>query len=95
MPICWEPEIRRDEHAYRRKLILCASGLPSTHWASLGRQHIMTMEEAHFTTSLNLNDGSHKSICLPRSSVLPASLISGINFEEEVMKKCSIIVFKE
>ncbi len=28
--------MRRDDAAYERKLRLCALGLPSTHWASLG-----------------------------------------------------------
>ncbi len=35
-PVCWEPRTRRDDAAYERKLRLCALGLPSTHWASLG-----------------------------------------------------------
>eukprot|EP00455_Lapot_gusevi_P002485 TRINITY_DN1099_c0_g4_i2.p1 TRINITY_DN1099_c0_g4~~TRINITY_DN1099_c0_g4_i2.p1 ORF type:complete len:417 (+),score=117.61 TRINITY_DN1099_c0_g4_i2:94-1344(+) len=39
VPICWEPRSRRPEHVLRRKARLCVSGLPSTHWASLGNQH--------------------------------------------------------
>mmetsp|Transcript_147806 Transcript_147806/g.275494 ORF Transcript_147806/g.275494 Transcript_147806/m.275494 type:complete len:479 (-) Transcript_147806:90-1526(-) len=40
-PICWEPRSRRDDAAFERKLRLCALGLPSTHWASLGFPHSM------------------------------------------------------
>ena len=39
MPICFEPVARRTPEALRRKARLCVSGLPSTHWASLGLQH--------------------------------------------------------
>ena len=35
-PVCWEPKVRRDDGALERKLRLCALGLPSTHWSSLG-----------------------------------------------------------
>lgn len=39
VPVCWEPTVRRTEEARRRKMLLAALGLPSTHWASLGRTH--------------------------------------------------------
>lgn len=38
-PVCWEPVARRPPEARERKLRLCALGLPSTHWASLGLPH--------------------------------------------------------
>lgn len=37
--ICWEPRERRSEQARRRKMLLAALGLPSTHSASLGKPH--------------------------------------------------------
>jgi len=39
VPICFEPKIRRQDSARRRKLVMVSLGLPSTHWASLGIQH--------------------------------------------------------
>eukprot|EP01060_Flectonema_neradi_P025498 TRINITY_DN342_c0_g1_i2.p1 TRINITY_DN342_c0_g1~~TRINITY_DN342_c0_g1_i2.p1 ORF type:complete len:464 (+),score=90.17 TRINITY_DN342_c0_g1_i2:64-1392(+) len=41
MPICWEPAKRRSEEARRRKLYMAACGIPSTHWASMGKIHPM------------------------------------------------------
>jgi hypothetical protein len=35
--VCWEPKERRTETARARKVALSALGLPSTHWASLGK----------------------------------------------------------
>ncbi len=55
VPICWEPRSRRNSQTYRRKVRLCASGLPTTHWASLGRQHNITLSEAHAPTTLEFN----------------------------------------
>lgn len=40
-PVCWEPKWRRDEAAYRRKLYMCAAGVPSSHSSSEGRVHGM------------------------------------------------------
>lgn len=42
-PICWEPRTRRSELARQRKLRMAALGLPSTHWASLGLPHNLSM----------------------------------------------------
>eukprot|EP01059_Diplonema_ambulator_P019771 TRINITY_DN33424_c0_g1_i1.p1 TRINITY_DN33424_c0_g1~~TRINITY_DN33424_c0_g1_i1.p1 ORF type:complete len:474 (+),score=103.67 TRINITY_DN33424_c0_g1_i1:52-1422(+) len=39
MPVCWEPARIRPEDARRRKLWMAATGVPSTHWASLGIVH--------------------------------------------------------
>jgi hypothetical protein len=39
VPVCWEPAERRSAAARLRKGRLVASGLPSTHWASLAYQH--------------------------------------------------------
>lgn len=40
-PVCWEPRERRDEQALRRKMWLCAAGVPSSHSAAEGRVHNM------------------------------------------------------
>ena len=55
VPVCWEPRKRRNEQTYYRKLRLCATGLPTTHWASLGRQHNMNLAEAHDSTPLEFD----------------------------------------
>eukprot|EP01063_Lacrimia_lanifica_P018207 TRINITY_DN25145_c0_g1_i1.p1 TRINITY_DN25145_c0_g1~~TRINITY_DN25145_c0_g1_i1.p1 ORF type:complete len:460 (+),score=149.47 TRINITY_DN25145_c0_g1_i1:52-1431(+) len=39
MPVCWESKAWRSEGARRRKLWLAATGLPSNHWATLGKVH--------------------------------------------------------
>ena len=43
--MCFEPKWRRSEKTFRRKMRLIASGLASTHWASLGVQHDQITEE--------------------------------------------------
>lgn len=42
-PICWEPRIRREEDhgALRRKIYMCAAGVPSSHSSSEARVHGM------------------------------------------------------
>eukprot|EP00754_Rhynchopus_humris_P035438 Rhum_TRINITY_DN1696_c0_g1::Rhum_TRINITY_DN1696_c0_g1_i1::g.4627::m.4627 len=49
-PICFEPRKHRAPDALRRKLWLCAAGLPSSHWATLGKVHTR-QEELCQTTS--------------------------------------------
>lgn len=39
VPICMEPKDRREEHVIARKLYAIERGLPTTHWASLGKVH--------------------------------------------------------
>eukprot|EP00584_Thalassiosira_punctigera_P024415 CAMPEP_0172575474 /NCGR_PEP_ID=MMETSP1067-20121228/137231_1 /TAXON_ID=265564 ORGANISM="Thalassiosira punctigera, Strain Tpunct2005C2" /NCGR_SAMPLE_ID=MMETSP1067 /ASSEMBLY_ACC=CAM_ASM_000444 /LENGTH=459 /DNA_ID=CAMNT_0013368125 /DNA_START=150 /DNA_END=1525 /DNA_ORIENTATION=- len=41
--VCLEPASRRPERERVAKLRLCALGLPSTHWASVGMQHDMVL----------------------------------------------------
>eukprot|EP00581_Thalassiosira_minuscula_P031555 CAMPEP_0183765994 /NCGR_PEP_ID=MMETSP0739-20130205/11274_1 /TAXON_ID=385413 /ORGANISM="Thalassiosira miniscula, Strain CCMP1093" /LENGTH=513 /DNA_ID=CAMNT_0026004727 /DNA_START=26 /DNA_END=1570 /DNA_ORIENTATION=- len=41
--VCLEPSSRRPLREYISKLRLCALGLPSTHWASVGMQHDMVL----------------------------------------------------
>lgn len=43
-PVCWEPRERRSEETLRRKARLAWSGLPSTHWASLGIPHDLAQQ---------------------------------------------------
>ncbi|KAJ9459189.1 hypothetical protein DIPPA_08277 [Diplonema papillatum] len=38
-PVCWQPKFDRPIDAYRKKLWLCLAGLPSTHWATIGKLH--------------------------------------------------------
>eukprot|EP00754_Rhynchopus_humris_P009525 Rhum_TRINITY_DN14030_c0_g1::Rhum_TRINITY_DN14030_c0_g1_i3::g.67662::m.67662 len=38
-PVCWEPKVHRLYPALNRKLWLATAGLPSTHWATLGKVH--------------------------------------------------------
>jgi len=43
MPVCWEPRVRRerDRDALRRKIFMCAAGVPSSHSSCEGRVHGM------------------------------------------------------
>lgn len=59
-PICWEPRSRRDEAALERKMRLCALGLPSTHWASLGLPHSM-LAGVHLPLQRNITIGVHRA----------------------------------
>ena len=47
-PVCWEPAARRDHAALVRKAAMSIRGLPSTHWASLGK----TGQRAHLCAVL-------------------------------------------
>ena len=38
-PVCWEPKVHRLYPALNRKLWLATAGLPSTHWATVGKVH--------------------------------------------------------
>lgn len=40
-PVCWEPADRRTPSSHLRKMRMVATGLPSTHWASLGQPHYL------------------------------------------------------
>eukprot|EP01064_Diplonema_japonicum_P032534 TRINITY_DN6145_c0_g1_i1.p1 TRINITY_DN6145_c0_g1~~TRINITY_DN6145_c0_g1_i1.p1 ORF type:complete len:453 (+),score=104.73 TRINITY_DN6145_c0_g1_i1:65-1423(+) len=46
MPICWEPRMHRPKDALRRKLWIAATGVPSTHWATLGVVHSLAPKNA-------------------------------------------------
>eukprot|EP00164_Ancoracysta_twista_P033621 GFYU01071801.1.p1 GENE.GFYU01071801.1~~GFYU01071801.1.p1 ORF type:complete len:100 (+),score=18.86 GFYU01071801.1:76-375(+) len=39
IPICHEPRKRRPEEALASKTEACVRGLPTTHWASIGKFH--------------------------------------------------------
>jgi hypothetical protein len=41
--VCMEPRSRRSSRALFEKLNLAAKGLPSTHWASLGLEHVASL----------------------------------------------------
>ena len=49
-PVCWEPKSRRDHAALVRKAAMSIRGLPSTHWASLGK----TGQRAHLCAVLRV-----------------------------------------
>eukprot|EP01035_Chromulina_nebulosa_P029065 gene29065-38481_t len=59
MPVCWEPRHRRTGVAFLRKIRLILQGLPTTHWASLGYQHDLslgrsaTLRRGHESKDLN------------------------------------------
>lgn len=50
MPICWEPRSRRSQQVRNRKVRLLLQGYPTTHWASLGYQHDLTLGRKSYTT---------------------------------------------
>ena len=75
-PICFEPRKHRAPDALRRKLWLCATGLPSSHWATLGKVHTR-QEELCQTTSAATPDTApvpsdpHQVLLPCYASILP------------------------
>ena len=75
VPVCWEPKERRDPVVTRnRKIRLAACGLPSTHWASLGRQHGLTLDVARKSRLLAVGDAVER-IDLPLKGLHPPSTL--------------------
>ena len=75
LPVCWEPKERRDPTVtLNRKIRLAASGLPSTHWASLGRQHGLTQDVAWESRALSMG-GAMNCIDLPLIGACPPSTL--------------------
>lgn len=68
-PICWEPRERRSEEAFRRKLWMCTSGIPSSHSAAEGRVHGMAKEAP--------SPSLHGGLPLLRASLVPYGIRSG------------------
>ena len=52
VPVCWEKKVYRDEAALRRKMWLCATGLPSTHWATIGKVHVRIKNTTSMQTEI-------------------------------------------
>jgi len=82
--VCWEPTERRDQRAYERKLALCALGLPSTHWASLGLPHHLVAPVKPTATPQETGSGpSGDGVVFPlRALVRSVGLVHGARAEE-------------
>lgn len=89
MPICWEPRSRRSETALRRKLRLCASGLVTTHWASLGEQHHIDAHREVFEGEAVDEGQDIMHVKLPLTTgIIPYGLREGVSWEE-VKEACA------
>jgi len=96
MPVCWEPRERRTLEVFHRKLRLAALGLPSTHWASLGRQHNLTLSVAHRATSLEIIDNDPEDIHLACvSTMVPDCILPGIDYHGVVLPLCNALMRSE
>jgi hypothetical protein len=77
IPVCLEPRARRPPQALRRKMRLAATGLPSTHWASLGEQHPNVDEARLFRAApATLRDG--RCTRLPASAPLRSAALQPV-----------------
>ena len=83
--VCFEPIARRGADARARKLRLCALGLPSTHWASLGEQHDMTIGAEHERAALAARGGAtHDEVVLPLKAVARAAPLAAAHAGDAV-----------
>ncbi len=84
MPVCWEPRSRRDIAAWRRKMLLSASGRASTHWASLGNRHYNQQLNStiHVATPAIPNSDPKKVQLAMCASLRPVTLKDDIATEE-------------
>ena len=71
--ICWEPRERRSEETRKRKMLLAALGLPSTHWASQGKLHGHRQRPADVAGAEFRGDSATVGFPL-RASIQPYSL---------------------
>ena len=81
MPICWEPAHRRTEEARRRKLFMSVCGIPSTHWASLGKIHPMAPRKMKSVQGSD-SDVPSSIVALPLyPSIVPFPVVSDLASE--------------
>ena len=61
VPVCFEPKSRRDESALARKRDCVLTGMPTTHWASLGLCHHLPVDASArgAVDGLALNTAAH------------------------------------
>jgi hypothetical protein len=73
VPICWEPRSRRSPQALNRKIRLCLKRLPTTHWASFGYQHDLSLDLTHpsLPSGLREKKGDDAAEIIPNSLMLP------------------------
>lgn len=67
-PICYEPTHRRDHNALARKEAVVQEGMPTTHWASLGKEHSVASKDSGPLTQdgVTIRHQAH-GICLTES----------------------------
>ena len=81
-PVCWEPRRRRSFGAQERKCPLACLGLPSTHWASLGKPHTALQSAPRLDPPTAAHKGSGGVVLPLRSSLTPVTLVEGVGIEE-------------
>jgi len=72
IPVCWEPSWRRKPEAHRRKMIMCALGCPSTHWASLGNQHNVSARVILEAKKAMVHQGACVHLPIKQGGLLPS-----------------------
>jgi len=71
--VCLEPASRRPQQERKAKLRLAALGLPSTHWASVGMQHDMCLQDPGYpgSTATGAAAEAGGTQATPSAGVLP------------------------
>lgn len=90
MPLCWEPAHRRDRQAFNRKVFMAASGLASTHWASLGRLHNTSLAKSRKPWPLAVRGGA-EDVVAPLRGVAPCTVRDGVSWTKQVLPLCERI----
>ena len=72
IPVCCEPQSRRDHNVVVIKTNTVLAGAPSTHWASIGEVHpIATMGDTLEVDGVFISHKAHRQVILPDGSLHP------------------------
>jgi hypothetical protein len=91
VPVCFEPRSRRDVIAFNRKVRLCASGIPSTHWASLAIPHTLSLEDVRKGRCFSMGTLDSDTNIPLLESVGPACLIDPSAYIEIILPLCKAL----
>jgi hypothetical protein len=91
VPVCFEPRERRSQVAFNRKVRLCASGVPTTHWASLGIQHSLSLDEVRRGRRLSVGVAEDDLYLPILESMAPTSLMNPSACEHVVLPLCKAL----
>lgn len=84
-PVCWEPRERRDAKALRRKLWMCAAGVPSSHSSSEARVHGMAPRRRPEAVQRPRPGAPEEGLAMV-ASILPFGVARGTEAEWEAMQ---------